>query len=183
MMTQHPKISDQVEFISEALKETTRLVEDLNERYREYAFPIVLRGLMDGSFATKAPLLPLPGQNGDVSQSARATHLPPHLSVNEFFRTVNPTSHVGRFVCAAYYLLHVGQIEHFSMVDILEIYGKLRIKKPQNTTDTLVQGIRKAHIIDAPAVNGQKSWVITPNGEKYVEELLNGSTNAKKSAD
>jgi hypothetical protein len=181
-MAQHSDVNDRAMFIGEALKEASQLVEDLDERYREQAFPIILRGLIDGSLTTKASLLSVPGQNGVVLQPARVTHLPPHLSVNEFFHTVNPTTHVGRFVCAAYYLLHVKQVEHFSMTDILEIYGKLRIKKPENTSDTLKQCIRKAHIIDAPTMNGQKSWVITPEGERYIEELMHGSTNAKKSA-
>jgi hypothetical protein len=105
------------------------------------------------------------------------------MSVNEFFRMVSPDSHVGRFVCSAYYLLHVRQVEHFSITDILDIYGKLRIKKPVNPTDTLNQCIRKkAHIIDAPVINGQKSWVITQDGEKYVEDLMHDTANAKKSA-
>lgn len=180
-MTQQPEFHDRAAFISDALKEASRLVENLNEKYRDQAFPIVLRGLIGGAFAVSAPLPGQSGRNAEWVQTAGAARLQPHLSANEFFRMANPTTHVGRFVCAAYYLLHVGQMEHFSMADILDIYGKLRIKKPENHSDTLAQCIRKAHIIDAPVTNGQKSWIITPNGEKFVEGLLNDSANAKKS--
>ena len=180
-MAQYPELSDRSEFIGEALKEASKLVENLHEKYQEQAFPIVLRGLLDGGVA-KSSALVLAGQKGEAQQIEKATALPPHLSVNAFFQMANPDSHVGRFVCGAYYLLHVGQVEQFSIADILEIYGKLRIKKPQNPSDTLNQCIRKVHIIDAPVMNGQKSWVITPEGEKYVEELMHGSGNAKKSA-
>jgi hypothetical protein len=182
-MTQHSELSARAALMDEALREASRLVENLHEKYREQAFPIVLQGLIDGSFATTVPLPPAPGQNGEIPQDTAPLRLQPNLSVNEFFRMVNPTTHVDRFVCAAYYLLHVGQMEQFSMIDILDIYGKLRIKKPQNPSDTLNKCIRKVHIIDATAINGQKSWVITPSGEKYVEDLLNGSAPTKNSAD
>ena len=181
-MTEHSDISNRAEFISEALKEASKLVGDLDEKYREPAFPIVLRSLLDGNFATKASPSSLPAQNGEIPQAESSMRLSSDLSVNAFFQMANPDSHVGRFVCAAYYLFYVRRVEQFSIADILEIYGKLRIKKPQNPSDTLNQCIRKVHIIDAPAVNGQKNWVITSAGEIYVEELLNASANAKKPA-
>ena len=92
----------------------------------------------------------------------------------------SPDTHAGRFVCAAYYLLHTGQAEQFTQADILATYGKLRVKKPQNPADVLNQCIKKVYIIDATPINAQRSWVVTPTGEKYVEELLSGSTDNKK---
>jgi hypothetical protein len=108
--------------------------------------------------------------------------LPPTLSVNEFFRRVDPDTHPARFVTAAYYLLHAGKAEQFTQADILEIYRKLRQPQPRNPTDVMNQCIRKAHIIDAPTMGDkQKQWVITPDGEKYVEGMLHdnaGGSNA-----
>jgi len=180
-MTQSQGKNERAEFISAALREASELVESLNEKYREQAFPIVLRGLIDGSFSAKtaSSSVALDQRIGTSQSSTPPLH---QLSVNEFFRMVNPASHVGRFVCAAYYLLQYQQVEHFSMVDILNIYQSLRAKKPQNPTDTLNQCIRKAHIIDTPSKNGQKGWVITPEGERYVEELIHASASTKKSA-
>lgn len=181
-MTQSQERSERAEFISKALREASELVESLNEKYREQAFPIVLRGLIDEGIPTKTASPVASDRHIETPSSESSTPLLPQLSVNEFFHTVNLVSHVGRFVSAAYYLLRYKQVEQFSMVDILDIYTKLRLKKPQNHADTLNQCIRKAHIIDAPSVNGQKRWVITPAGEKYVEELIHASANAKKSA-
>jgi len=40
------------------------------------------------------------------------------------------------------------------------------------------QCIRKAYIIDAPNIGDkQKHWVITPDGEKYVEGLLHDNAS------
>src|SRR5262249_45841222 len=136
-------MTNRSEFISEALQEASRLVENLSEKDREQAFPIVLRSLLDGGFAVNSSSPKVTKHDAEIPRSERPAYLTPQISVNEFFRMANPGSHVGRFVCAAYYLLHVEQVEHFSMVDILDIYGKLRIKKPVNPTDTLNQCIRK----------------------------------------
>lgn len=167
--------------LSEALKEAVAIVEAVDERYREPALPIILQHLIKGTVDANSVDDPSHDEkpNGGNNSNSQ-TKLPSKLSVNEFFQMAAPDSHVGRFVCAAYYLLHVGQTEQFTQTDILATYGKLRIKKPQNPADTLNQCIKKVFIIDASTINGQRSWTITPTGEKYVEGLLNGNTDNKK---
>lgn len=163
-------MNDQEQFLTEALQRAIQVVDTVEDRYREAAFPIILYALIGPS-----------QQESDYKGTSQKTEgyqasepsLPPTLSVNEFFHRVNPDSHPARFVTAAYYLLHTGKAEQFSQVDILEIYRKLRRPQPKNPTDVMNQCIRKAHIIDAPNTNDkQKHWVITPDGEKYVEGLL-----------
>jgi len=150
-------------------------VDTVDDRYREAAFPIILQVLIGPSRKENGYKGPSQEANG---YQASEPSLPPTLSVNEFFRRVNPDTHPARFVTAAYYLLHTGKAEQFTQADILEIYRKLRQPQPRNPTDVMNQCIRKAHIIDGPnAGEKQKHWVITPDGEKYVEGLLHDNAS------
>jgi hypothetical protein len=169
-------IDDQEQFLTEALQKAVLVVETVEERYREAAFPIILQALI-GPLAFQQ--IHNPSNQEMDGHQALTPSLPPTLSVNEFFRRANPDTHPARFVTAAYYLLHTGKAEQFTYVDILEIYRKLRQPQPKNPTDVMNQCIRKAHIIDAAdAGDKQKCWVITPEGEKFVEGLLRDNTNS-----
>src|SRR5579875_391049 len=167
-------MTEQDQILTDALKKASSLVAEIDDRYREVAFPIVLQTLIGGVMPASTS-----NQGAHDENGAAAPRLSPNLSVNEFFRLVKPETHNARFVCAAYYLFHTGKVEQFTQADILEIYQKLRQQQPKNPTDVMNQCIRKAHIIDAPD-NGdkQKRWVITPEGEKFVEALLNGNANS-----
>ncbi len=168
-------MNDQEQLLTEALQRTVQVVDTVEDRYREVAFPIILQALIGLSRKESGSKGSLQETNG---YQAPEPMLPPTLSVNEFFRRVNPDTHPARFVTAAYYLLHTGKAEQFTQADILEIYRKLRQPQPKNPTDVMNQCIRKAHIIDAPnAGDKQKHWVITPEGEKYVEGLLHDNTS------
>lgn len=169
-------MNDQEHFLSQALQKTVQIVETVEDRYREAAFPIILQALI------RAPEIQNIANNngstqGTTDMQATAPLLPPTMSVNEFFRRANPDTHPARFVTAAYYLLHTEKSEQFSQTDIIEIYHKLRQPQPKNPTDVMNQCIRKVHIIDAPGKDKQKCWAITPDGERYVEGLLNGNIN------
>lgn len=169
-------MNNQEQFLTEALQIAAQVVDTIEDRYREAAFPIILQTIIGLSQKES-------GYKGSHQETngyhASDPLLPPTLSVNEFFRRVNPDTHPARFVTAAYYLLHTGKAEQFTQADILEIYRKLRQPQPKNPTDVMNQSIRKAHIIDAPDISGkQKQWVITPEGEKFVEGLLRDNTNS-----
>ncbi len=165
-------MSDQEQFIGEALQKAAHLASTVEERYQEAAFPIILKTLIGASVMPKGHSGSIEGNGHNVSEQMPLLN----MSVNEFFRRAAPDTHPGRFVCAAYYLLHSAKAEQFTQTDILDIYGKLRQPKPKNPTDVMNQCIRKAYIIDAPSGSDkQKSWVITPEGEKYTEGLLNGN--------
>ena len=169
-------MNDQEQILTDTLQKAVQIVDTVEDRYREAAYPIILQALLRSL------------EKHDASQGSRQEtnghqetepSLPPTLSVNEFFRRVNPDTHPTRFVTAAYYLLHTGKAEQVTQADILEIYRKLRQPQPKNPTDVMNQCIRKAHMIDAPNGDKQKYWAITPEGEKYVEGLLrdNASSN------
>lgn len=164
-------MTDEETFLTEALEKTVRIINTVDSKYHEAAFPLILRALIEH-----------PKVSNDDIRTTHQPHsdelkLPASISVNEFFRKVKPNSHPERFVCAAYFLLHTGKAEQLTVADILEIYGKLREPKPKNPPDVLNQCIRKAHIIDGQVgIDKQKRWVITPDGENFVEELLNDTT-------
>lgn len=165
--------------LSEALQRATQIVDTIEDRYREVAFPIVLQvliGISGQQNSNKGTVQEMGGY-----ESSMLT-LSPTLSVNEFFRRVNPETHPARFATAAYYLLHTGKAEQFTQAAIIEIYHKLRQPMPKNPTDVMNQCIRKAYIIDAPASGDkQKNWVITPEGEKYVEGLMHDNVSNSNS--
>jgi hypothetical protein len=165
---------DQEQVLTEALQKTVQIVETVEDRYREAAFPIILRAFIEVPGVQN--ITNISYQENEYVQAAEPL-IPPNMSVNEFFRRAKPDTHPARFVTAAYYLLHTGKSEQFSQADIVEIYQKLRQPQPKNPTDVMNQCIRKAHIIDAPSQDKQKCWAITPLGERYVEELLNDNNN------
>jgi hypothetical protein len=164
------------QFISEALQRAIQVADAVEERYRDAAFPIILQALIGSNEVHNTRREADPQTNGHQA----VTHsLSSALSVNEFFRKANPDTHPARFVTAAYYLLHTGKAEQFTQADIVEIYRKLRQPGPKNPTDVMNQCIRKAHIIEAPdSASKQKYWVITPDGEKFVEGLLHDNTGS-----
>ncbi len=168
-------MNNQEQFLTEALQIAAQVVDTVEDRYREVAFPIILQALIGPT--RKESGYKESSQEINGYQSSKPS-LPSTLSVNEFFRSVSPDTHPARFVTAAYYLLHTGKAEQFTQADILEIYRKLRQPQPKNPTDVMNQCIRKAHIIDAPDIDGkQKQWVISLEGEKFVEGLLRDNTN------
>ncbi len=168
-------MDNQDQFLSEALQRAIQVVDTMEDRYREAAFPIILQALIGPSRKEGGYKETSQEMNG---YQASEPSLPSTLSVNEFFRRVSPDTHPARFVTAAYYLLHTGKTEQFTQADILEIYRKLRQPQPKNPTDVMNQCIRKAQIIDAPSIGDkQKHWVITPEGEKYVEGLLHDNAS------
>lgn len=167
------------EGLIEALERTSTIVDTIEERYRELAFPIILKVLVG---ASDGPRSTIAGTTSPDTKEPISTvpSIPESMSVNEFFRKVSPSSHPERFVCAAYYLLHTGKAEKFTTADILEIYEKLRQPKPGNPSDVVYKCIKKADIIDGPSSGDkQKYWVITPEGEKLVEELLHEHAGLK----
>ena len=176
-------MESQEQFLIDALHKATRIVTEVDEVYRLAAFPLILKSLInmnDLNGNGDKISIQRHNQNIEVNETV-GEYITPNISVNAFFNKAKPESHPARFVCAAYYLLHSGKAEHFTQTDIVETYGKLRIPKPKNTSDVISQCIRKVHIIDGPlSPDKQKTWVITPDGEKFVEELLNDNANSHK---
>ena len=160
-------VDERERILTATLEKAVTIVSTVEERYRDAAFPIILRALVGDSMISS--------KNAQTTeqQQAEESKLPASMSVNEFFRRAKPDTHLARFVCAAYYLLHTGKAEQFTIPDVLEIYGKLRVPKPKNPSDVMNQCIRKAYIIDGQVTaDKQKVWVITPEGEKFVEGIL-----------
>src|SRR5258705_13305565 len=110
------------EDLTEVLGKVVTIVNTVDERYRDLAFPIILQTIIRSASQSISEGI----SSRDVDeQKGSEPRLAPNLSVNEFFRAAAPSSHPERFVCAAYYLLHTGKAEKFTTADIVEIYGKL----------------------------------------------------------
>jgi hypothetical protein len=163
------------ESLTETLGKVIKIINTVDDRYRDAAFPIILQALVEPSRTREVDI-----QAARHPQTTEEHKLLPGMTVNEFFRKAKPSTHLARFICVGYYLLHSGKSEQFTIGDILEIYGKLRVPKPKNPSDVMSQCVKKAYIVDGEATGDkQKMWVITPEGEKFVEGLLNdNSTNS-----
>src|SRR5260370_42596519 len=98
-------MDNQEQFLSEALQRTVQVVDTVEDRYREAAFPIILQALIGLSRKENGYKGASQETNG---YQASEPSLPPTQSVNEFFGRVNPDSHPPRVVAAAYYLSHPG---------------------------------------------------------------------------
>lgn len=193
-VTDEAKISSEVEeaksrydYLASNLAEILRLAEKLVEDnirgsdYKSFAFQEVLQTLLHKSSSSSEPLSNNP-KSGVTNEGTTKgeLRLPANLSINDFFHRLGTSvdSHITRFVCIGYYLLHTGKSEEFTVPDILEAYRKLRQPKPANPADIIAKSIRKSLIMDAPPTSTQtKAWVITAAGEKFVEELLNGDSS------
>src|SRR5260370_25086789 len=93
MTDEHEKV------LTETLGKAVTIVNTVDERYRDAAFPIFLQVLVgDSKISGKKA-------QTDKQQHAEETKLPPGISVNQFFRKAKPDSHPARFVSAASYLL------------------------------------------------------------------------------
>jgi hypothetical protein len=163
------------QLLSEALQRAVQIVETVEERYRDVAFPTILQSIIG---ALPVSSTTCEAESDPPEQHITEARLLPTTSVNVFFRRANPDTHPARFVTAAYYLLHAEHKEQFTTADILEIYRTLRQPQPKNPTDVMNQCIRKVHIIDAVGKDKQKYWAITPDGEKYVEELIDDNNSS-----
>jgi hypothetical protein len=173
-------MEEREQILSEMLQKAVQVVDTVDNRYREVAFPIVLQNLLE---TLKHPVnlsgIASASEDNQYSKSS----LPSTLSVNEFFDRVSPNSHPARLVTAAYYLLHGGKTEQFTREDIIETYHKLRQAAPKNLADIVYKCIRNAYIIDAPGGSDkQRKWIITPKGEKYVEGLMHDHTSSSSSS-
>lgn len=158
--------------LSEALQTTVTLVEGVDEKYRQAAFPVILETLIKASEKGSGRTT---STHHTQAQATSGVKIQANMAVNEFFAIAAPDTHTARFACAAYYLLYSGKAEEFSVADILTIYGKLRLTKPKNASDVLADCIKKAYFTDGPSTSAKlKTYVITPGGEKFVEGFLNG---------
>lgn len=165
-------MDEQERLLAEALQTTVVLVEGVDEKYRQGAFPVILENLLKASGRGVAGTTLTPHAQGQATSGGK---IQANMAINEFFAIAEPDTHTARFACAAYYLLHSGKAEEFSVADILTIYGKLRLGKPKNASDVLADCIKKAHFTDGPSTSAKlKTYVITPGGERYVEGFVNG---------
>src|SRR5260370_35473738 len=121
-------MNEQEQFLTEALQKAVQVVDTVEDRYREAAFPIILQTLIESSHKEN-------GYKGSSQEAngyqAPEPSLPPTLSGTEFFRRVNPDSNPARFVTAPYYQLHTGKAEQFTQAAILERNRKVLQPSPK----------------------------------------------------
>jgi len=144
--------------MKEAIKRATHLVVDAPPELRETAFRVILEHML------RADAEP------SVLPQAPSRPEAPSLGINEFLAKVAPSSHVERLTAIAY---HAYRSEDASITtkDIAEAYTKARAKKPQNIPEVIGICIQRGYLIEAEKKKGLKSWMITPTGEAFIDQL------------
>src|SRR5258708_33185976 len=114
-------MNNQEQFLTEALQRAVQVVDTVEDRYREAAFPIILQALIGPTRIESGFKRSSQESNG---YQASEPSLPPTLSVYEFFRRVDPDTHPARFVTADYYLRRTGKAYHTTQAVIPEVVRK-----------------------------------------------------------
>lgn len=163
----------------ESLKEITAIAENQPEKYQLVTYEKLLDKLLAGNLVQHSQVGTQ--QTSAENSSGSERKLAPNLIVNEFFKKVAPKSHSARFVTAAYYFYHTGKSDFFTVADVLDVYGKLREMKPRNPSDIMADCIKRVLVVEAEATSDRgKTWMITPTGEAYVEEMLRENGHSSK---
>lgn len=147
--------------VQNKIEEAKQLVgRSAADPFTQIAFEVVLRKLME---------------EGEVEKVAQRTPSKiPKMYINEILTSKNVKTHLDKVEAIAWHFLREGD-GSVNRKEILEAYGKARMKRPQNLTDVITQSVKRSHLIDSPEKkDGEKAWCITPTGEKYVEENLLG---------
>ena len=139
------------------------LTRDRDEPFRSIAFWVVLDNLLKRGhdFATES-------QKVVDAEEKRTAEIPKNL--NEFAATKQPKSHVERLLTIAYHSLHSGEETGINREEIFDGYARIRAGKPRNIHDVIAQCVKKGLLIESDSrKDGVKAWVVTPTGERYVE--------------
>jgi len=89
----------------------------------------------------------------------------------QFYREKGePKLHRDKVLIFSYWLKKVEGMSSYNLTDINKCYSDLRITKPKNINDTMNK-IPAKYMEIAPNKDDKKAWVISDEGEKYVESM------------
>lgn len=91
----------------------------------------------------------------------------------QFFKKIPSKTANDRVVSSAYYLEKIKKLDKYTSTEIKETISKARIVPPKNTTEALNQNIKKGYMMSAGDKEGRSAFVLTNDGEEYIQSLLN----------
>lgn len=165
-MTRQPLAVQELEIMDDdqiraAIARARGLSEQQPEPFRSLAFRTVLETLLLGGSAGPA-----------VAAAPRSAPSLAGIDLVEFLAAKKAETHPDRAVAIAYYNYRTRNGAGVSTRDLVEAYGRARIKKPQNFPDVIAACVRRGHLVEGGRKEGMKSWVITRTGESHVEGNL-----------
>jgi hypothetical protein len=89
----------------------------------------------------------------------------------QFFKQCNPKSANDRALLGGYFLEKFRKAQNFTAGDIREIVKEAKWPPPPNVNDAINQNIRKGYIMTAGDREGKIAFVVTSDGEVFVEEM------------
>ena len=145
--------------ITEKFNSARELVSGIDESFRGLALEVVFRWLLDQEIVSLHPLSEVEGV------PVRLT-----MQINEFLASKKLKSHTDKVLAIAYHYLYA-KGEPVTGHEIEEAYATSRLARPQNLSDVVAKCVRRGYLVGSQEQKeGQKTWHITPTGEKYVEE-------------
>lgn len=91
-------------------------------------------------------------------------------SIKEFIIEKDPKNDTDRALAIGYYLEKYGGYSLFNNNDLVKGFRDARCKVPPNPWDKIQLNLKKDYIMDTgEEKDGQKAYVLTIEGEKYVE--------------
>lgn len=132
------------------------LVASIEEPARSIALRYLIPKLIEGQLAIGDKVPPV-------------SPLSP-MEINEFLAPLDAKGQTDQIVGIAYYFHHYYN-ESVTTNDFLESFKKSRMPAPANPSVPIGSCVKKGFLITSEKDN-RKSWRITSNGEKYVEEQL-----------
>ncbi len=152
--------------IEQAIKKAVAVADLQDEQYQVATYEAALRYFL----GTSTAIVPTSGSSSFTGQNQRRDL--GNIAVNEMLANSKVSSHPDRVLTIAYYRFRKNK-DGITTRDVLDAYGRSRLRKPQNIHDVIATCIRRGHLIDGDNVDNSRSWLITPSGESYVEtELL-----------
>ena len=149
------------DYIKAAIDQAKSATTELDDILRPVAFRTVLERLLAGTSGSSA-ISPAPIAN------QQSLGLPANL--NEFLASVSPKSHVDRTTAMAFYSFRSGDDTGVTVEEVLDAYGRVRVAKPKNIHDVIAQCVKRGLLIESGSrKEGVKAWVVTPTGERYVQ--------------
>ena len=98
------------------------------------------------------------------------------MSIKGFIIEKAPKNDVDRALAIGYYLEKYESYSSFNANDLVKGYQDARCKVPVNPWDKIQINLKKNYIMDADEEkDGQKSYVLTIEGEKYVKNYFKKS--------
>jgi hypothetical protein len=92
----------------------------------------------------------------------------------QFFKKCNPKTDNDRVLVAGFYLEQVKNFQSFTAAEVRDQVKEAKRNPPKNVNDSINQNVRKGLLMSAGDRDNKIAFVLTSDGEEYVDGMLKG---------